>query len=293
MFSSRLLGVLVMKRFVSLVFVFSLVIAAAGVSVGAPDPVLSVAPDLLVFTPSTASQTFSISNVGAGTLEWYLELFDPWVSAVPMSGTGDGVVTVTIDVGSLPCCHMILGHVRVNSNGGSEVIDLNAYPTGPGTGGTIGIYNDQQGTDCNLYDGSVGLTSYNVVHLTNFGVTACAYSAPKPSCFTGIYLSDSNIFPVTIGNSQTGVSIGYGSCRPGPIFVQMLMFYNSGTTPPCCLYPLLGLPTSGNVEVVDCANNLITGYGVTSVIKATGSCACGSVKVDESTWGRVKSLYSE
>ncbi len=52
------------------------------------DAVLIVNPNLLVFTPSTPTNTFSISNGGSGTLNWSLTLFDPWVSASPMSGTG-------------------------------------------------------------------------------------------------------------------------------------------------------------------------------------------------------------
>jgi hypothetical protein len=257
------------------------------------DAILIVNPNLLIFTPSTPTSTFSISNGGTGTLEWTLDLFDPWVSASPLSGTGSGVVTVNVDVGSLPCCNMLLGHIRVNSNGGSDVIELKAYPTGPGTGGSIGIYMDFTGTECNLSDATAGMTTYRVVHVTDFGMTACAYWAPKPSCFTATYLSDTNVFPVTIGNSQDGVSIGYGSCRPGPIHVQSIVYFTQGTTPQCCLYPILGIPTSGKVEAVDCANHLITAYGVTSVINPNGACTCGSVRVEESTWGRVKSLYSD
>jgi hypothetical protein len=71
------------------------------------------------------------------------------------------------------------------------------------------------------------------------------------------------------------------------------VFFTQGTTPQCCLYPVLGIPSSGNVEAVDCANHLIAAYGVTSVINPSGSCTCGSVRVEESTWGRVKSLYAE
>jgi hypothetical protein len=257
------------------------------------DAVLVVEPPTLVFTPSEPTKTFTISNGGTGTLDWSLELLDPWVSAAPMSGSNYGFVTVNVDVGSLPCCHMLLGHIRVNSNAGSQVIALKAYPTDPSTGGSIGIYADVAGTECNLSDATVGMTTYHVVHLADFGMTACAYWAPKPSCFTAMYLSDTNVFPVTIGNSQAGVSIGYGSCRPGPIHVQSIVFFTQGTTPQCCLYPVLGIPSSGNVEAVDCANHLITAYGVTSVINPNGACTCGSVKVEESTWGRVKSLYAE
>jgi len=254
--------------------------------------ILNVDPNILVFDPSVQTSMFSISNSGGGTLNWSLSVFDPWIEASPMTGTGNAVITVNVDVASLPCCGMSLGRIRVDSNWGSEMVEIHAYPAPRPTGGWIGIYTDVGGTQCNLSDATVGLTTYHVVHHGDFGATACAYWAPKPSCFTATYLSDTNVFPVTIGNSQAGVSIGYGSCRSGAIRVQSIVFFTTGTTPQCCLYPILGIPTSGNVEVVDCLNALTTAYGVTSVVNPSGSCTCGSVRVEESTWGRVKSLYS-
>ena len=188
---------------------------------------------------------------------------------------------------------MQTGHVTVTSNVGAETVEVRAYPTGPLTGGSIGIYTDVMGGDCNLPDHTPGLTTYHVVHLSSSGVTAGAYWAPKPACFTGTWMSDTNIFPVTIGNSQDGVSIGYGSCRTGPIHVQSIVFLANGNTPECCLYPVLGIPTSGKVEAADCAMTPITAYGLTSVFNPTGGCPCGSVRVEETTWGRVKSLYAD
>ena len=255
--------------------------------------ILNVNPNLLVFTPSVQMNTFSISNAGIGVLSWSITVDEPWISVVPpLSGSGSAVVTVTVDPASVPCCGMQTGHVRVTSNGGAETVEVRAYPTGPPSGGSLGIYADVLGADCNLPDQTPGLTTYHVVHLCSAGVTASAYRAPKPACFTGTWMSDTNIFPVTIGNSQDGVSIGYGACRTGPLHVQSIVFFANGNTPECCLYPVLGMPASGNVEVVDCANTLISAYGVTSVVNATGGCPCGSVRVEESTWGRVKSLYS-
>ena len=158
--------------------------------------------------------------------------------------------------------------------------------------GSIGIFADNQGTNCNLPDPGPGLTMYYAVHVNTPGATACAYWAPKPTCFTAMYLSDTNMFPVTVGNSQIGASIGYGLCKASPIHVSTLNFFTNGGTPFCCYYPVVGMPLSGQIEVVDCSNNLIYGTGGKGIIKATPACQC-NVPAEDTTWGQVKSLYVE
>ena len=78
----------------------------------------------------------------------------------------------------------------------------------------------------------------------------------------GLYLSDTAVFPVTIGSSQTGVAIGYGACLAAPIHILSINVFCQGLTPPCCYYSVLPDPQtlSGQIEVVDCANNLLVGF---------------------------------
>jgi len=126
------------------------------------------------------------------------------------------------------------------------------------------------------------------------GSTACQYSAPKPTCMTAMYLSDTNPFPVTVGNSQTGVSVGYGTCRVGPIHVQTISFFTSGTTPACCRYRVLPDPNlaSGQVETVDCAFQPGIATGGQGFVNSNPTCNC-NVPVEDTTWGGVKALYNE
>ncbi len=163
--------------------------------------------------------------------------------------------------------------------------------------GSIGICADQRGTVCNLSD-VPGLTQYYVVHMNTQAATACQYSAPKPACFTGIYLSDTNPFPVTIGNSQIGVSIGYGVCKSSPIYVQAISYFTYGTTPPCCFYWVRPDPTASppGIYVVDCAQpygNLLVATGGAGLINRGPTCCCGCSPTEDSTWGQVKALYGE
>jgi hypothetical protein len=146
-----------------------------------------------------------------------------------------------------------------------------------GQAGTIGIFSDNAGTNPFITDAAPGLLSVYVVHVATAGATACQYKATKPPCMTATYLSDTNVFGVTIGNSQTGVSIGYGTCRVGTIHVQTISYFASGTTPSCCYYPVVPDPlgSSGGVgvDIVDCAFQPDVAEGGYGVINANG-CDC-------------------
>jgi hypothetical protein len=94
------------------------------------------------------------------------------------------------------------------------------------------------------------------------------------------------------------VSIGYGSCRVGSIHVQTMNFFAMGNTPPCCHYWVRPDPAapSNQVEVVDCNNSLLYATGGLGFINPGPGCTCGypcPVPVEETTWGRVKAVYSE
>jgi hypothetical protein len=185
-----------------------------------------------------------------------------------------------------------------------------------GQAGAIGIYGDNAGTNCNLNDKYTGLQQYYVVHTNTLGATACQFSAPKPWCLLATYLSDAPIFPVTIGNSQTGVSVGYGACRSGFIHVLTLQFFTQGLSPNCCCYFVQPDPLvpSRRIEVVDCAFQIVYANGGWGYINALPRCVCDlcatgayspecgggwedclnpPVPVRESTWGAVKHVYSE
>ena len=69
-----------------------------------PTPVLSVAPAVLEFTSvngaSPASQGFSITNTGEGTLEWSAVSNNAWISIDKTTGTAGGTINVSVDPSS-------------------------------------------------------------------------------------------------------------------------------------------------------------------------------------------------
>ena len=165
-----------------------------------------------------------------------------------------------------------------------------------GQAGSIGIFGDPNGTDCNLSDVAPGLCTYYVVFVWHSGVTGAQFAAPVPACLGAMYMSDATVWPVNIGNSQAGISIGTGQCVVAPTHLLSLNFFCQALTPPgaCCYYPVLPHPAavSGVVEGVDC--NFVATYPTagTGIVNADASCQC-DIPTQETTWGQVKSLFSE
>jgi hypothetical protein len=164
--------------------------------------------------------------------------------------------------------------------------------------GRIAVYGDPAATNCAVVTPPTpGLLNIYVFHIMTSAATGCEYSAPKPACMTGAsWLSDTNAFPVTIGTSQAGVSIGYGTCRQAPILVQTLVFFSSAPSGPCCIYPVLPHPLVDPpaISMVDCADNLLHPTGQSAVVNEQEGCFCiDIVPVQDTSWGQIKALYNE
>ncbi|MFQ5511088.1 MAG: hypothetical protein ACE5EO_04500 [Candidatus Krumholzibacteriia bacterium] len=264
----------------------------------ANSPILAVNPTQLSFSPTNTQRTFNITNAGVGTLDWWLTPSAAWIEIVgSSSGSGDAMVTVRVDPDSVPAVQQQTGTILVNSNGGVANVDVQFTRPVAGTGGVIGLYSDPTGVDCNVDAKAIGLVSVYVVHQNTAGATAAQFAAPMPSCWTGgVYLSDTSNWPVTIGNSQTGVAVPYGSCIPSPNHILTINYFvtvPNGAT--CCQYPVLPDPAapSGHIEVVDCSGSLVFGDGSACFINPNASCAClaAPTPVEDTTWGRVKAMY--
>jgi hypothetical protein len=105
------------------------------------------------------------------------------------------------------------------------------------------------------------------------------------------YLAETSPY-LTLGNSQTGIALSYGSCMPAsPFLILTIQYLVQGATPPGCEYWVVPDPTTeyDNVMVVDCDSVLRESYGGVAYINGfPGLCTVG---VEETTWGKVKSLY--
>lgn len=141
-------------------------------------------------------------------------------------------------------------------------------------GGAICLFADPTGADCGFEDNTPGLLEIYVVHTLAAGVTSSQFWLPKPDCMVGAtFLEDTNVLPVFIGNSQTGISIGYGSCV-STIHILTMNYAVSGMSVPDCAYPVLPHPARNFVEAADCDHHLIAATGGTSYINSSRSCQC-------------------
>jgi hypothetical protein len=163
--------------------------------------------------------------------------------------------------------------------------------------GSVGMFADPAGASCNLLDmAPMGVKTYFVVHVLTTGATGSQYRAVVPQCMkaTGaMYLSDTNMFGVTIGNSQTGVAVAYPSCLVGPIHTQTISVFAMGTTPACCRWYVDGDPNTGSSVplIADCAYLVWPGpMGGQGIINSNPTCNC-DVPNEDTTWGQVKALY--
>lgn len=253
---------------------------------------IEVSPLLLQYSSTTTSHRFYIRDVGQIPLTWSLSTAEPWISIVPpLSGTGDATVTVTVDPALVPPGDLVVGEVAVASNADPVAVQIAFYRTGA-PGGVIGLFTDIEASNCAIWDVD-GLVSVYALLTATPGAAAIQFAAPKPNCMNATWIADSNPFLV-IGDSQVGAAISFGGCVPAPVHVMTIQYVGTGTTDPCCEYPVIPDPRAptGTIEVVDCSNTKTFALSRSGFVNPDETCNCGvPVKVENRTWGAVKALY--
>jgi hypothetical protein len=154
---------------------------------------------------------------------------------------------------------------------------------------SVGIYSDNMGSDCNILDNTPGLLQMYVVVTNTPCVRAVEFSAPVPACMVGAtWLSDTNPFPVHVGDSQNGIGIGFGADLAPPVHALTINIMAAGTSMNCCEYPILPGPTTSSgvgVQWIDCVGlfgSLLFGNGLVSTVNGDASCPCGFGEADPS-----------
>lgn len=159
--------------------------------------------------------------------------------------------------------------------------------------GSVGIFSDQLGTDCNITDGSVGLFSVYIVHVVTNGSTASQWLMEADPGFTAQYVGETSPFQTAIGDTQNGISVAYGSCLAGPFLVATVNYFGQGTSTACALLSIVADPVapSGQVEIVDCSFvKHLAPKGGQARVNPDGTCQC-NVATQTSSWGGIKALY--
>ena len=157
--------------------------------------------------------------------------------------------------------------------------------------GSIGVYADIEGTNCNL-TATGGLLYIYTLHLNTDGATAATFKIEYPVGIT--YIADA--VPVLgdpflyIGPSITGVAVAYGSCMSGSFAIMKTS--TVGLPANCSYVNVVADPDIGEIEGVDCQSFRFdpAPTGGQAIINSDGSCNC-NVPVRSETWGGIKALY--
>jgi len=163
-----------------------------------------------------------------------------------------------------------------------------------GQAGAIVLYADIAYTSCNALYLS-GVQTVYVRHELSPGTTASQFMLTNNPGM--IYLADqapTGSGFLLLGSSQTGIAISYNSCL-GDAIPILNVLYSAAAPAVCSTIEVVPDPAAltGQIEGVDCAQNSTFPNGSIMTFNSDGTCACGIVvPVEETNWGRVKSLYS-
>ena len=159
--------------------------------------------------------------------------------------------------------------------------------------GSIGIFADNAGVNCNL-PSAPGIAYYYFVHVNAIGATGSEWAAPAPSCVTAVRLADMPVFAINLGTTSAGITIGYGTCKTGTFHIMTALYQVVAAPTPCCRWSVIADPylPSGKIEIPDCAFELTYGTGGQGFINSGVNCNC-NIPTEDTTWGQMKALYTE
>lgn len=162
----------------------------------------------------------------------------------------------------------------------SAILIIVAAASSFAQGGVVCLYADPDGNTCSLSDTAPGVLPVYAIHVPTAGVTAVQFAAPRPACMVGAtWLGDTAVYPVTLGSSQFGVSIGYGTCTTSPVHVLTINYSVIGSTLPDCAYNVVPDQTKQYIEAVDCNTNKILATGGTTYVNSSLACQCDEVPI--------------
>jgi len=167
--------------------------------------------------------------------------------------------------------------------------------------GAVGVYADQAGSNCNIVEAPSMFIYY--YQLASPGATGIEFSTDVSQTvgwtYAGTALADSENF-LAIGDFFSGISVGYGSCLIGNIYIGFAIVATTSSSPNCTRiyvtgHPVPNIPGETHPIFTDCGPQGGTTFpieGSFAVVNDDGSCTCtGSIPAQNTSWGMIKSLY--
>lgn len=163
----------------------------------------------------------------------------------------------------------------------------------------ISIFADVAATSCSVTTTPNTLLNVYVVHWFNSqGATASQFMITNAKTTTGLTWLSTGLYDTTnyisIGDIATGISVAYGGCIMDPSFpILILTYFVTGTVPTCSMMQVVADPVvqQGTVITTNCNFAELSGNGGNFAFNPDQTCLCAADATEQSTWGKVKSLY--
>jgi hypothetical protein len=158
---------------------------------------------------------------------------------------------------------------------------------------SFGIFADAAGTDgnCELVPPAFSPFSVYVVHDSPLGATGSQFKVVNTSGYALSAAVQGGF--LAIGDAFVDLALAYGSCRVGKTSVVALSGFGfpvPGQT--CGVVETTPAPGKPAIIAVDCGLLELPATTGKLVFNANPTCPCiPTVATEESTWGKVKSLY--
>jgi hypothetical protein len=156
----------------------------------------------------------------------------------------------------------------------------------------LGLFADNAGLSCEVIDAVAGIKRVYVVHVNSAGATGSEFLVDTSASTMSLIVSAVPAGFLSIGASDTGISIAYQECKIGTFLVLTMTFDNTGDTAACSRLRLLEDPTAvPPVRIyADCSSIPHAFPGGQAIVNPDGSCPC-NVATETTTWGNIKALY--
>lgn len=159
--------------------------------------------------------------------------------------------------------------------------------------GSMGFASDAVGSSCNItVPTGVPFTIY-VVHKSTDGATGSQWRFDPATAHANLIATGNSAGPaslLTIGSPAAGISIAYGGCVSGDLHIWTFNYFTVVGVPNCTYLFITADPIPNKVISVDCNFAEIEVDPGEGIMNPDGTCDC-VVGTQQSTWGKVKSLY--
>jgi hypothetical protein len=171
---------------------------------------------------------------------------------------------------------------------------------------TIELSAAQFSSECNL-PSNPGLRTVYIRETFNLGSMATRFKLALATGATITYVSETHPY-TSVGNTQSGISICYGSCVSGSILVATVTYMSTGTDQNCSQLLVVPHPNAETVEILTCDGIPTATFNRDLNLLSPGGVPCGcspshmfpgtphqfdcmTIATKNSTWGSIKALY--